>query len=168
MAIDIKFYKVPRAIAQRAGVLDIRYRTKDGMFLLDNKDLLRVRMTSEEIETGLQGIVKITSAEAKRLQVENGFRMGDDGIEFNTNPEPVESVIPAITENTEGIDEPVVEESEAEETITEEADEPDIVGSEEGDKEQEEPLAENTESGDEPSEDEEKKNVNNENENTEE
>lgn len=129
MATDIKIYKVPRAIAQRAGVLGIRYRTKDGMFILDNKDLRRVRMTSEEIENGLQGIVRITPEESTRLQIENNFRMGDDGIEFDIMPEDVsteqqESAEPPVTDNTEVADEPEAIDGEEGSVISEDEGEP--------------------------------------------
>ena len=48
MALDIAFYKVTEDIAKRSGLILERYRTKDMHWILDNKDLGRVRFTSDE------------------------------------------------------------------------------------------------------------------------
>lgn len=75
--IDTAFYLVSRDIAIRSGVIQRRYRTKDGRFILDNKDLARVRFTTDEYISGLSGVEKITEARAQQLMAQNSYRMGD-------------------------------------------------------------------------------------------
>lgn len=75
MALDTAFYLVTHAIVQRAGLVGRRYVTKDGRCILDNKDLSRIRFTSEEYVSGLAGVEKIDEETAKRLIVENGYSM---------------------------------------------------------------------------------------------
>lgn len=89
--VDIAFFKVTREIANRTGLLKYRYRTVDGMFLIDNKDLQRVRMTSDEMLNGFGGIEKISLEEVERLKVENNYKMGDDDINEETISEPNEN-----------------------------------------------------------------------------
>lgn len=76
--VDSAVYKVSRQIAERSGLLSGRYRTKDGDFILNNRDLSRVRFTTEEYINGLAGVEKITEEEAKILINENGEKMGDE------------------------------------------------------------------------------------------
>lgn len=75
--LDTAIYIVERDIARRSGLLASRYRTADGRFVLNNRDLARVRMTAEEYVTGLQGIEKVTHEEARTLIARGGFKMGD-------------------------------------------------------------------------------------------
>lgn len=74
--IEVEFYKVTKEIALRSGVIDSRYRTKDGFFILNNRDLSRIRFTTEEYITGLRGVEKITPSEAQTLEAENSYKMG--------------------------------------------------------------------------------------------
>lgn len=76
MALDTAFYIVTRDIAIRSGLVSVRYRTLDGRFILDNKDLSRVRFTTDEYISGLKGVEKITESEAKTLIAQGGFRKG--------------------------------------------------------------------------------------------
>lgn len=76
MALDSAIYLVTRDIAMRSGSIDSRYRTADGRFILNNKDLSLVRLTSSEYINGLQGVERISEAEAQRLIAENHFQRG--------------------------------------------------------------------------------------------
>lgn len=82
MALDSATYLVIREVAIRSGVIESRYRIADGRFVLSNKDLSLVRLTSDEYITGLQGIERVSEAEAQRLIAENGFRRGLDNIAY--------------------------------------------------------------------------------------
>lgn len=86
--IDIAFYLVTKDIAQRAGVVGERYITPDGRYILDNKDLARIRFTTDEYINGLNGVEKITQTQAKTLIAQGGYNMGDNPSENNvTNKE---------------------------------------------------------------------------------
>ena len=47
-------------IAIRSGLIESRYRIADGRFVLDNKDLSRVRFTPDEYISGLAGVEKVS------------------------------------------------------------------------------------------------------------
>ena len=74
--VDITFYLVTQEIAQRSGVIESRYRIKDGRFVLDNKDLSYIRFTPDEYIEGLKGVEKVSKNEAMLLIEENGYKMG--------------------------------------------------------------------------------------------
>lgn len=80
MAMDIAFYKVTEDIAVRSGLIEERYRTVDMHWILDNKDLSRVRFTTDEYINGLKGVEKITESEAQSFISEGGYKMGYDGL----------------------------------------------------------------------------------------
>ena len=124
--VDIAFFKVTRSIALRTGLLKYRYRTVDNKFIIDNKDLQRVRMTSDEMINGFSGIEKISLEEVQRLKAENNYKMGDDNMAEDTT-KPID-----IVENIEEETEPEVE-------YIETGDEPeddDIIEDEEENKEE--------------------------------
>lgn len=74
--VDVTFYLVTQEIAQRSGVIESRYRIKDGRFVLDNKDLSYIRLTPDEYIDGLKGVEKVSKNEAMLLIEENGYKMG--------------------------------------------------------------------------------------------
>jgi hypothetical protein len=76
MAFDTAFYLVSKDIALRSGLIDSRYRTQDGRYILDNKDLSRVRFTTDEYISGLKGVEKITETHASTLIAKGGFNKG--------------------------------------------------------------------------------------------
>lgn len=78
MALDVALYLVTKDIAVRSGLIATRYRIADGRFVLDNKDLSRVRFTTDEYISGLQGVTKVSEEEAKTLIAENGYQMGEE------------------------------------------------------------------------------------------
>ena len=74
--IESTTFLVTEDIARRSGTIDFRYRTADNHFILGNKDLQRVRFTTEEYLNGLQGIEQITKERADELIKENNYQMG--------------------------------------------------------------------------------------------
>ena len=85
-------FLVTREIAERSGLIETRYRTKDGRFIMNDRDLARIRFTVDEYISGLQGIVKITSVEAQTLIAQNKYQMGIEkkDEEIETNEQEVE------------------------------------------------------------------------------
>ena len=88
--LDVAFYLVTEDIAQRSGLIGQRYITKDGRYILDNKDLSRVRFTTDEYISGLSGVEKITNERAKELIQENGYLMEMPAVESAANEQVAE------------------------------------------------------------------------------
>lgn len=78
MALATQLYLVTKDIAIRSGLIESRYRIADGRFVLDNKDLSRVRFTPDEYISGLAGVEKVSEEEAETLIAQNGYQMGED------------------------------------------------------------------------------------------
>ena len=76
MAMDLKFYAVTEEVARRAGLLDQRYRTRDGRYILDNNDLGCIALTSDEYISGLHGAEAISREDAKNMIAEGGYGIG--------------------------------------------------------------------------------------------
>ena len=86
MAFEIAFYKVTEDIAIRSGLIAERYRTADNEhWILDNKDLSRVRFTADEYINGLSGVEKITENEAETLIALGGYKFGYEGLDDDGN-----------------------------------------------------------------------------------
>ena len=86
MALEIAFYKVTEDIAIRSGLIAERYRTADNEhWILDNKDLSRVRFTADEYINGLSGVEKITENEAETLIALGGYKFGYEGLYDDEN-----------------------------------------------------------------------------------
>lgn len=97
MALEIAFYKVTEDIAIRSGLIAERYRTSDNEhWILDNKDLSRVRFTADEYINGLSGVEKITENEAETLIALGGYKFGYEGLDDGRN------VVVDEQEKTEG------------------------------------------------------------------
>lgn len=110
MAFEAANYLVTRDIALRSGFISTRHRTKDGHFILNDRDLSCVRFTVDEYVSGLSGVKKISKAEAKKLIRENNYAIGD-------TMEETETVAMESGENTETANDETVEtESETSET----------------------------------------------------
>lgn len=119
MALDTAFYLVTRDIAIRSGLVDVRYRTLDGRFILDNKDLSRVRFTTDEYISGLKGVEKISEAEAQALIAQGGYKKGL-GVENPNKELPTGDEEEPVEENETPSDE-TQEESTTEQTEEEQA-----------------------------------------------
>lgn len=114
MALEIAFYKVTEDIAIRSGLIAERYRTADNKhWILDNKDLSRVRFTADEYINGLSGVEKITENEAETLIALGGYKFGYEGLDDDGNVVVDEQEVetPRKQEETEG---------ESDETISQE------------------------------------------------
>ena len=101
MALDSAVYLVTADIATRSGLIENRYRVADGRYVLDNKDLSRVRFTTDEYISGLE---KVAPERADTLIAENGYKMGYDGLLTNEEPETVQ----VETESGEILDEQTI------------------------------------------------------------
>lgn len=86
--LDTSFYIVTAEVAIRSGVIAQRYRTSDGRYILDNKDLGRVRLNSDEFVSGLAGVEKVSGEKAKSLIASNGYRKGYEGLQHANTDEP--------------------------------------------------------------------------------
>lgn len=96
--VDVAFYLVTEDIAQRSGLIGQRYITKDGRYILDNKDLSRVRFTTDEYISGLSGVEKISNERAKELIQENGYLMEIPAVENTVSEQPQEENIEPVSE----------------------------------------------------------------------
>ena len=74
--LETATYLVTKEIAIRSGLISSRYRVADGRFVLNNRDLSRVRFSPDEYINGLEGVEKISSEQAKTLIRQNNFRLG--------------------------------------------------------------------------------------------
>jgi hypothetical protein len=107
---EMKYLKVSADVAKRAGVIDVRYRTGDGDFIINESDLRMIRFEPEEITRGIGGQV-ISEQEAMLLIEEGGNQLGEeesvvnneDVIENAGEPifKPEESIVPE-GEETDG------------------------------------------------------------------
>ena len=124
MALEIAFYKVTEDIAIRSGLIAERYRTADNEhWILDNKDLSRVRFTADEYINGLSGVEKITSNEAETLIALGGYKFGYEGLDDDGNvvvDEQEETISPEDTGNVEEVLGGVDDESENEVNVEQE------------------------------------------------
>ena len=127
MALEIAFYKVTEDIAIRSGLIAERYRTADNEhWILDNKDLSRVRFTADEYINGLSGVEKITENEAETLIALGGYKFGYEGLDDDRNvvvDEQEETISPEDTGNVEEVLCGVDDESENEVNVEQENEE---------------------------------------------
>jgi len=79
--LETATYLVTKEIAIRSGLVDSRYRIADGRFVLNNRDLSRVRFEPDEYINGLEGVEKVTPERAKTLIRQNNFAIGLEGVE---------------------------------------------------------------------------------------
>ena len=124
MALEIAFYKVTEDIAIRSGLIAERYRTADNEhWILDNKDLSRVRFTADEYINGLSGVEKITENEAETLIALGGYKFGYEGIDDDGNVvvyEQEKNISPEDTGNVKEVIGGVDDESENEVNVEQE------------------------------------------------
>ena len=127
MALEIAFYKVTEDIAIRSGLIAERYRTADNEhWILDNKDLSRVRFTADEYINGLSGVEKITENEAETLIALGGYKFGYEGLDDDRNvvvDEQEETISPEDMGNVEEVLGGVDDESENEVNVEQENEE---------------------------------------------
>ena len=143
MALATQLYLVTKDIAIRSGLIESRYRIADGRFVLDNKDLSRVRFTPDEYISGLAGVEKVSEDEAETLIEQNGYQMGEE-VEQQQAQQQQQSE--TVTETQDVEETPTDETEQEQEEITNEdvGDVEDILGGGNNDNEQQE-TNENTE-----------------------
>jgi hypothetical protein len=69
----VQLYLVSAAIAKRTGFAQQRYITKDGRYIVNDRDLRVARLTDSEKADQEQ----ITQEQAKLLIAENGYKTGN-------------------------------------------------------------------------------------------
>ena len=124
MALEIAFYKVTEDIAIRSGLIAERYRTADNEhWILDNKDLSRLRFTADEYINGLSGVEKITENEAETLIALGVYKFGYEGLYDEGNVvvyEQEKTISPEDTGNVKEVIGGVDDESENEVNVEQE------------------------------------------------
>jgi len=131
-----KYYKVQPSVAERSGVADMRYRTADGMMILNEQDVRMIRLEPEEYLTGVVEAI-LTEEEAALLIEQGGKRMGlppvevedTDSVEDVPTEEPMDAPTEEKTETTEEDGYEVVDEPTDEEAV--ESEEPEVEPTEE-------------------------------------
>lgn len=145
MALATQLYLVTKDIAIRSGLIESRYRIADGRFVLDNKDLSRVRFTPDEYISGLAGVEKVSDEDAETLIAQNGYQMGDDVEQQQAHQQAYQQESETVTETQDVEETPTDETEQEQEEITNEdvGDVEDILGGGNNDNEQQE-INENT------------------------
>mgnify|MGYP000990489586 CR=1 FL=1 len=91
---EMKYLKVSADIARRAGVIDVRHRTADGNFIVNESDLRMVRFEPEEYVRGISGQV-LTEQEAAKLIEAGGNQIGEEILNEESNRLLAEDSLPA-------------------------------------------------------------------------
>ena len=145
MALATQLYLVTKDIAIRSGLIESRYRIADGRFVLDNKDLSRVRFTPDEYISGLAGVEKVSDEDAETLIAQNGYQMGDDVEQQQAHQQAHQQESETVTETQDVEETPTDETEQEQQEITNEdvGDVEDILGGGNNDNEQQE-INENT------------------------
>lgn len=90
-----KYFTASAELTRRAGIIESRYRTKDGRYVINGNDLqkLSLVMTPEEFIGGID-VVEISETESKRLISEGGYHLGElyENTEEVSEEAPVEEV----------------------------------------------------------------------------
>lgn len=101
---EMKYLKVSADIARRAGVIDVRHRTADGDFIVNESDLRMVRFKPEEYVRGIAGQV-LSEQEAARLIEAGGNQIGEEVLNEESNELPVENSLPSQDSDKESVEE---------------------------------------------------------------
>lgn len=107
-----KYYKVTASVAERSGVAEMRYRTADGMMILNEQDVRMIRLEPEEYLTGVVEAI-LTEDEAALLIEQGGKQLGLPHIVAGEGNDTLEGANEAagevdpengpMTEETEGV-----------------------------------------------------------------
>ena len=108
---EMKYLKVSADIARRAGVIDVRHRTADGGFIINESDLRMVRFEPEEYVKGIAGQV-LTEQEAAKLIEAGGNKIGEEVQNENNSELSAEDSLPVQDSDKEPVaEEPVAEDN---------------------------------------------------------
>ena len=113
-----KYFLVKEKIAERAGVLNERYHTEDGLMVLGEQDMGRVRLEPEEYLTGVVEQV-VSEEEAVKLIDAAGRKLGPLVVEQAEDNPADEVGIPA-DETEDSADQTNDNQTEAKEGLTDE------------------------------------------------
>lgn len=113
-----KYYSVSAEVARLSGVVSARYRTKDGRFILSERDLKKAisRMAPEEFIGGVDAVA-LTESKAKKLIAANKYQMGE---EYVAATQEEQQTVETSVEEQEPSSDTSEETSEATETEQEE------------------------------------------------
>ena len=98
----MKYLKVSADIARRTGVIDVRHRTADGEFIINESDLRMVRFEPEEYVKGIAGQV-LTEQEAAKLIEAGGNKIGEEVQNENNSELPAEDSLPVQDSDEESV-----------------------------------------------------------------
>lgn len=99
---EMKYLKVSADIARRAGVIDVRHRTADGEFIVNESDLRMVRFDPEEYVRGIAGQV-LTEQEAAKLIEAGGNKIGEEVQNEESSGIPTEDSLPIQDNDKESV-----------------------------------------------------------------
>ena len=69
----VQLYLVSKELAERTGFAKQRYITKDGLYIVNDRDLRIARLTEEEKKAA----EPITKEQSRQLISENGYKTGN-------------------------------------------------------------------------------------------
>ena len=127
--LETATYLVTKEIAIRSGLVDSRYRIADGRFVLNNRDLSRVRFEPDEYINGLEGVEKVTHERAKTLIRQNNFAIGLEIVEPVVEEQQETAIVDDAENANQGDEEPIEENENSEQqenTETETIDESEV------------------------------------------
>lgn len=97
------YFSVSEDIARRSGMIGQRYMTKDGRYILSDRDLRSLRLEPQEYINGIDAVA-LSRDEAKTAIAEGGYKMTVDL--------DIPEETPDTTEETSGVPEATSEDSE--------------------------------------------------------
>lgn len=73
METTVQLYLATKAVALRTGFISQRYVTRDGRYIVNDRDLRNAHLTEAE---RAEHLTPITKEQSRRLQAENKYKMG--------------------------------------------------------------------------------------------
>ena len=94
------YLSVSRSVAVRAGVVSQRYMTKDGRYVVSDRDLRGLRLEPQEYVTGIDAFL-LTQPEAQAAIREGGFNLGGKRDASVVEPDVEEGAVAEVSEETD-------------------------------------------------------------------
>ncbi len=69
------YFSVSKDIAERCGVVDTTYKTKDGRSIVTSREMQRLMLTPDEYVNGVDAI-RMTKKEAEKAIKDGGYNLG--------------------------------------------------------------------------------------------
>lgn len=73
----VRYYSASAEVARQTGTLATTYRTKDGRFILSEKQVNRILSQQDKSDIDGLDVVEISESEAHRLIQLGGYQMGE-------------------------------------------------------------------------------------------